>query len=64
MITGTASVTPTRLTEPCVSFFPGSASFSGVDTGIPAALGQYHPGVSALAPGAVGEFNITVAQIQ
>jgi hypothetical protein len=52
------------LTEPCVSFFPGSASFSGVDTGIPAALGQYHPGVSALAPGAVGEFNITVAQIQ
>ena len=63
VITGTASVTPTRLTGPCVSFFPGSANFSGVDSGIPAAAGQYHPGVSALAPGAVGEFNITVAQI-
>ena len=63
VITGTASVNPTRLTEPCVEFFPGAANFSGVDTGIPAAPGQYHPGVSALAPGAVGEFNITVAQI-
>jgi hypothetical protein len=63
VITGTASVNPTRLTEPCVEFFPGSADFSGMDTGIPAAAGQYHPGVSALAPGAVGEFNITVVQI-
>jgi hypothetical protein len=63
VITGTASVNPTRLTEPCVGFFPGATSFSGVDTGIPAAAGQYHPGVSALAPGAVGEFNITVTQI-
>jgi hypothetical protein len=35
-----------------------------VDTGIPAAPGRYHPGVSALAPGAVGEFNITVVRIQ
>ena len=63
VITGTASVNPTRLTGPCTDFFPGAANFSGVDTGIPAAPGQYHPGVSALAPGAVGEFNITVAQI-
>ena len=63
VITGTASVNPTRLTGPCVEFFPGVANFSGVDTEIPAAAGQYHPGVSALAPGAVGEFNITVAQI-
>jgi hypothetical protein len=64
VITGTASVNPTRLTGPCVEFFPGTTPFSGLDTGIPAAAGQYHPGVSALAPGAVGEFNITVAQIQ
>jgi hypothetical protein len=64
VITGTASVNPTRLTDPCVSFFPGSNPYSGVDTLIPAAAGQYHPGVSALAPGAVGEFNITVAQIR
>ena len=64
VITGSASVNPTRLTGPCVSIFPGSASFSGVDTGIPAAPGRYHPGVSALAPGAVGEFNITVVRIQ
>lgn len=64
VITGTASVNPTRLTAPCVEFFPGAANFSGVDTGIPAAAGQYHPGVSALAPGAVGEFNITVTQIR
>jgi hypothetical protein len=63
VITGTASVNPTRLTDACVSFFPGANPYSGVDTEIPAAAGQYHPGVSALAPGAVGEFNITVAQI-
>jgi hypothetical protein len=63
VITGTASVNPTRLTDACVSFFPGFNPYSGVDTEIPAAAGQYHPGVSALAPGAVGEFNITVAQI-
>jgi hypothetical protein len=63
VITGTASVNPTRLTGPCIDFFPGSSPYTGVDTGIPAAAGQYHPGVSALAPGAVGEFNITVAQI-
>jgi hypothetical protein len=63
VITGTASVNPTSLTGPCIEFFPGTTPYSGLDTGIPAAAGQYHPGVSALAPGAVGEFNITVAQI-
>jgi hypothetical protein len=63
VITGTASVNPTSLTGPCIAFFPETSPFSGLDTGIPAAAGQYHPGVSALAPGAVGEFNITVAQI-
>jgi hypothetical protein len=56
-------VNPTRLTGPCIEFFPGTNPYSGLNTGIPAAAGQYHPGVSALAPGAVGEFNITVAQI-
>jgi len=63
VITGSAAVNPTSLTGPCLGIFPGSADFKGVDTGIPAAAGRYHPGVSALAPGAVGEFNITVTQI-
>jgi hypothetical protein len=61
VITGTASVNPTRLTGPCIDFFPGSSPYTGVDTGIPAAAGQYHLGT--LVPGSVGEFNITVTQI-
>ena len=62
VITGTASVNPTRLTGPCVSFFPGSNPYSGVDTGIPAAPGHYALGSGALgAP--VGEFNIQVTEI-
>jgi hypothetical protein len=62
VITGTASVNPTRLTGPCVSFFPGSNPYSGVDTGIPAAPGHYALGAGALgAP--VGEFNIQVTEI-
>jgi hypothetical protein len=61
VITGTAAVNPTSLTGPCLSFFPGSANFSGVDTGIPAAAGRYRLGTLAGAP--VGEFNITVTQI-
>ncbi len=60
VVTGTAKVNPTRLTGPCVSIFPGSASFSGVDSGIPAAAGHYNLGSIG---GAVGEFQIQVVQI-
>ena len=63
VITGTATVNPAALTGPCLSFFPGSSPFTGVDTGFPAAPGHYNIGVGALAPGAVGEFNITVVKV-
>jgi len=62
VITGTASVTPTNLTGPCLSIFPGSSPYTGVDTGIPAAAGRYHLG-SLGGPGVPGEFNMTVTQI-
>jgi hypothetical protein len=63
VITGTATVNPASLTGPCLSFFPGSSPFTGVDTGFPAAPGHFNIGVGALAPGAVGEFNITVVEV-
>jgi hypothetical protein len=63
VITGHATVTPAGLTGPCLSLFPGSSAFAGVDTGFPAAAGHYNIGVGALAPGAVGEFNITVTEL-
>jgi hypothetical protein len=63
VITGTATVNPAALTEPCLAFFPGSSPFTGVDTGFPAAPGHYDIGVGALAPGAVGEFNVTVTEV-
>ena|SRR5215471_721008 len=64
VVAGSATVTPTSLTGPCLAFFPAQPSpFADVDTGIPGAAGRYHPGVDALAPGAVGEFNITVTQV-
>ena len=62
VITGTASVNPTSLTGPCLSIFPGSSPYAGVDTGIPAAAGRYHLG-SLGGPGTPGEFNMTVTQI-
>ncbi len=61
VITGTATVTPTSLTGPCVAFFPGSANFRGIDTFIPSAAGQYHSTNPFGAP--VGEANMTVTQI-
>src|SRR5215469_6524821 len=66
LITGSVSVNPTSLTAECVAPFPGSTSFAGVDTGIPAAAGHYDLGVGAVPgapPGSVGEFNITVTQV-
>ena len=63
VITGSATVNPAAVTGPCLALFPGSSPFAGVDSGIPAAPGHYNIGVGALAPGAVGEFNITVTQV-
>lgn len=66
VITGSVAVNPTSLTAACVAPFPGSTSFAGVDTGIPAAAGHYDLGVGAVPgapPGSVGEFNITVTQV-
>jgi hypothetical protein len=60
-ITGTATVNPTSLTGPCLTIFPGSASFTGVNSLIPAAPGHYNLG--SLFPGLPGEFQIQVTQI-
>jgi hypothetical protein len=60
-ITGTATVNPTSTTAPCLLFFPGSASFTGVDSLIPAAPGHYNFG--SLGPGLPGEFQAQVTQI-
>jgi len=61
LITGTATVNPTSLTVPCLTIFPGSASFTGVDLGVPAAPGHYNLG--ALVPGLRGTLQIQVTQI-
>jgi hypothetical protein len=63
VITGKATVTPAAVAGPCLSLFPGSSPFTGIDTGLPAAAGHFNIGVGALAPGAVGEFNVTVTQV-
>lgn len=63
VITGSATVNPTAVTGPCLGLFPGSSPFADVDTGFPAVPGHFSPGVGALAPGAVGEFNVTVTQV-
>ena len=61
VVTGTATVHPASATGPCLAMFPGSASFTGVDSGIPAAPGHYNLG--GLGPGLRGEFQIQVTQI-
>jgi hypothetical protein len=61
LISGTATVHPSDATAPCLLTFPGSATFSGVDSGIPAAPGHYNLG--GLGPGLRGEFQIQVTQI-
>jgi hypothetical protein len=67
VVTGTATVTPSAQTANCLSFFPGSSPFSGVNSGLPAVAGHHSLGVNALpgcpCPGAVGEYNVTVAEI-
>lgn len=59
-VTGTAAVTPTGATVPCLLGFPGSASFTGIDSGIPAAPGHFNLGTFG---GLTGEFQIQVTQI-
>jgi len=65
VITGTARVTPSGLTAPCLSIFPGTptSSFANVDAGIPAAAGHYSLANVLLGPDQVGEFQIQVTQI-
>jgi len=63
-ITGTATVHPSRptVTAPCLTYYPGSASFGDLDTGIPGIPGHYNFGGIGI-PGAVGELQITVTEI-
>ena len=67
LVTGTATVNPVSLTAPCLSIFPGSSPFTGVDSGIPAAPGHFSIGVAGIPggvpPGTVGEFNVTVVKV-
>lgn len=70
-MTGSLVVHPGNLTiaqkRDCVDFFTlgvdGSTSFSDTDTFIPAAPGHYAIDPGVVWPGAVGEFNFTVARI-
>ena len=60
-ITGTATVNPASATVPCLASFPPfSASFTGVDSMIPAAPGHFNLGAFA---GTRGELQIQVTQI-
>ena len=61
VIAGTATVHPASATVPCLASFPPfSASFTGFDTGFPAAPGHYNFGAFA---GLRGEFQVQVTQI-
>jgi hypothetical protein len=61
VITGTATVHPASLTAPCLALFGGAPSFTGLDTGLPAAAGHYN--LSPLVLGLPGELQIQVTQI-
>jgi hypothetical protein len=61
VISGTATVHPSSSAGACLAIFPGSASFTGVNTGFPAAAGHYNFG--SLGPGLKGQFMVQVAQI-
>jgi len=63
VISGSVAVVPVSLTDDCVGLFPGSTSFNGVDSLIPAVPGHHDLGVGNLIPGAVGEYNATVTQV-
>jgi hypothetical protein len=59
---GTATARPASVASECLAFFPGSANFTGLDSGIPAAPGHYSLG--GLGPGLRGEFQIQVTQVR
>jgi hypothetical protein len=61
VISGKVTVTPTSLTDACLSLFPGSATFTNVDLGIRAASGHYNLGGIG---GVRGEFQVQVTQVQ
>ena len=63
-ISGTARVTPSSATAPCLVLFPGPglSTFTGIDSGIPAVAGHYNLG--GLGPGLRGEFQIQVTQVR
>lgn len=60
VITGTAAVNPVSATAACLQIFPGSATFTNIDFGIPAVPGHFNLGTFA---GLRGEFQIQVTQI-
>ncbi len=60
VVSGTAKVNPASLKAPCVAIFPGSTSFTGFDSGIPAAAGHCNFGSFS---GAVGECQSQVVQV-
>jgi hypothetical protein len=60
VITGSASARPVSNAAACLALFPGAATYTNVDTGIPAAANHYNLGGIG---GVVGEFNIQVVQI-
>jgi hypothetical protein len=60
VVTGTVTVNPTSLTGPCLALFPGAASVTDLDSGVPAAAGHYNLGGIG---GLRGEFQIQVVQI-
>lgn len=64
LISGDATVVPASLTQACVGLFPGSTSFTGANSGIPAAPGHYSLGAAAVfGPGTTGPFNAQVNEL-
>jgi len=61
IVTGTATAHPASATALCLAGFPGGTSFSGLDSGIPAAPGHYS--VGSLGPGLRGTLQIQVTLI-
>jgi hypothetical protein len=60
VISGTATVSPTSSTGPCLLFFPGTSPFSGVDSMFPAVPGHFNFGTFGTLK---GEFQLQVTQI-
>jgi hypothetical protein len=63
VISGTAVTTPASAAALCGAAGGVPPSFSGFNTGIPAAPGHYSMSASSFFPGAVGEFQAQVTEI-